>query len=128
MWTDIYPLCCEFSGALHFCFRLLLLEDEFPLTLRFFRRSIFWGPLIFRWLDGERLRYEVLRRKVGVSFRVLPKRTVQVTVPELQLTDGTWLLLLQKLQGKVESYSGILKDRDTLKDRIAGAINSLNEH
>src|SRR5215813_4464866 len=28
MWTDIYLLCCEFSGALHSLFRLLLPKDE----------------------------------------------------------------------------------------------------
>lgn len=46
-------------------------------------------------------------------------------IPELQLTDGTRLMLLRKLQAKVESYRGVLKDRDILKNRIAAAINSM---
>jgi serine/threonine protein kinase len=49
-------------------------------------------------------------------------------IPELQLTDGTRLMLLQKLQAKIESYRGVLKDRDILKARIGAAISSMNNH
>jgi hypothetical protein len=37
-------------------------------------------------------------------------------------------MLLQKLQAKIESYRGVLKDRDILKARIGAAISSMNNH
>jgi len=73
MWTDIYPRCCDFQLLLHL-FRPLFLEDEFPLTPRFFRRVLSFGfRLIFRVSGWRAIAYDFRGGRLESLFRVLPK-------------------------------------------------------
>src|SRR5260370_5660156 len=70
MWTDIYPLCSEFSGEHYsYCFKLLLIGRRIAVTLSVVPKVLSFGlRLIFSWLDGARLSYDFHGGGGGGSF------------------------------------------------------------
>jgi hypothetical protein len=82
MWTGIYPLCREFLAALHFLFQASVIGRWISADSSILPKVLIFGyRLIFRCLDGERLRMIFAVEGWSQFFAFFPKRAAQVTQP-----------------------------------------------